>query len=240
MVSRCKSHRQRPENIPATSNKGFLALHETPLSVIKLDAFQMSAIQKSELPNSPCNGSELQIDSTTEYCAQWLAAIPAAQHDENRQPAPAAPVSLPRSEEYISSYQISPQAACLFSRPAAHHHIEVATLPPQPSSAPSHVDATPEPQPECSTGVPCSESPRIHAGQTSKYEKRPRRKTRPDRYDSSRQHRERTTLSRRERREQKKEKLRSRKEIVTNFHSSATENRNILVRSCNSWIAMVC
>lgn len=219
----------------ATSNKEFLAIHETPRRAIELDAFRMSARQKSELQSPPCNGNELQIDSTTEYCAQWLAAIPAAHHDENRHPSPAAPVSLLRSEDHICSCQVSPQAARLFSRPATHHHTETAALPPPtPSSAPSHTDATPEPQPDRSTGTPCSESPRIRADETSKYEKRPRRKTRPDRYDSSRQRRERTTLSRRERREQKKEKLRSRREIVTNFYSSATENRNILVRSFHS------
>ena len=191
----------------------------------------MSAKDDSELLNSPCNENELRIDSTTEYCAQWLATISAARPDESRHLSLAALLSQPQSEEDSPSYPGSPHAAHEFSRRAMHHHNESPALPPTtPSSAPSPMDATPEPEAEFLATIPYSESLRMRADERYKYEKRPRRKTRPDRYDTSRQHREKTTLSRRERREQTREKLRSRKEIMRNFYSSATENRNVLVR----------
>ncbi|KAM3463954.1 hypothetical protein NHJ6243_002916 [Beauveria neobassiana] len=108
-----------------------------------------------------------------------------------------------------------------------HHRAETPALPQAtPSSAPSHIDATPEPVPEYIVRVPCSAS---RPGEPSKYERKPRRKTRPDRYDTSHQHRERKTLSRRERREEKRKELRLRKEVVSNFYCSATENRPVLV-----------
>ncbi|KAM3513093.1 hypothetical protein MY11210_003295 [Beauveria gryllotalpidicola] len=109
----------------------------------------------------------------------------------------------------------------------SHHRAETPTLrQTTPSSAPSHIDATPEPAPEYLIRVPYSAT---RPGEPSKYERKPRRKTRPDRYDTSHQHRERKTLSRRERREEKRNKLRLRKEIVANFYSAATENRQVLV-----------
>lgn len=197
----------------------------------------MSAKDGSELPNPPCNINELQVDSTTEYCAHWLATVSAAQHDETSHLSQAHPLSESHPEESSSDRPCSPPAARASSRRATHHHTEALVLQPAtPSSAPSRIDATPEPERGCLARVPYDDSPRVHPGPTSKYEKRPRRKTRPDRYDTRHQHRETTTLSRRERREQKREKLRSRKEIMTNFYSSVVENRQILVRRPRSHV----
>ncbi|EGX92186.1 hypothetical protein CCM_06347 [Cordyceps militaris CM01] len=154
----------------------------------------------------------------------------AAQLDETASLAQAHTLSDSHLKDCISNSPISSPTAASLCR--VTHHREETPAPRQatPSSAPSHIDATPDPKPVYLTRVPYCKSPRARPDETSKYERKPRRKTRPDRYDTSQQHQKTINLSRHERRQRKRENLRSRKEIMTNFYSSAVENRHVLMK----------
>ncbi|KAK8141266.1 hypothetical protein G3M48_000397 [Beauveria asiatica] len=187
---------------------------------------EMDEIGEPESSHLPCTPNELHIDPATDYCARWLATVPAPQYDETSLFVQEHSLSecLPKdsSPNSLGSFH----AICASSHRTTHHRETPAVPHATPSSAPSRIDATPEPAPEYHIKVPYSPA---RPDEPSKYERKPRRKTRPDRYDTSHQHRERRTLSRRERREEKRKELRLRKEVVANFYCSATENRQVLV-----------
>ncbi|KAJ3478099.1 hypothetical protein NLG97_g8666 [Lecanicillium saksenae] len=189
----------------------------------------MNAKDETASPNRTCENRP-QVDSATEYCAKWLATVSATQPDETGHLSQAQPLSQPDPEHSSPDQSRASPVSDEFCLRVTHHPTVDHVLRSTPSPASSRIPPVPHSVEEHPFTVPYDASPRQQLCEASKYERRPRRKTRPDRYDTSRQHHDARVLSRRERREEKRQKLRSRKEVMNNFYSLATENRHVIMK----------
>lgn len=179
---------------------------------------------KKQNPFSSTENGE-QAGSKDEYCMKWLTAIAStSQQNKTRclsQQHPPESCADSFGSSNSNSYQ-SAQASPRFKRHHILHHPALAAI---------DLMASEDPVGFSETIIHESSNATPYKG--SKYEKRPRHKTRPDRYDPHRQRRsdaETSVLSRRERRNRKRERLRLRREVMNNFYSSAVETRRVLVR----------
>lgn len=188
----------------------------------------------SEEPTIPATPDAAWVESTADYCTRWLATVSAAQRDKHDQVSPINPsLSLPQSRVPNTPPRVL--LSCTPQRGAADHGQGDFVFPPTtPCRAPLHIAQAGSPAVHHDPETRFIEPPRIAHCETPKYEKRHRRKTRKDRYDTRLHHeghRTEAARPRRERRGQERERLRSRREIMNNFSSSAVENGRVLVNT---------